>query len=49
MIIPGAVWSVFQGFSLFSFLSVQTGDSSDVFSSEAPGALALQTGCRVTY
>ncbi len=40
VIIPGAVWNVFQGFSLYSFISVRAGDSE---------ALALQAGCSVTY
>ncbi len=49
LIIPGAVWNVFQGFSLYSFFSAQAGDSGDVFSSDAAGALAFQAGCSVTY
>lgn len=40
IIIPGAAWNVFQGFSLYSFLSADTAGA---------GALALQAGCSVTY
>ncbi len=49
VIIPGAVWNVFQGFNLISFVSVQFGEADDTYSINKPGGIAAQLACSVTY
>lgn len=49
IIIPGAVWNIFQGFNLISFFPVQFGEDDDRYGINKPGGIAAQLACSVTY
>ncbi len=47
--IIGAQWSVYQGFTLAGYLTVQGGDQGDTYSFDRPGGVAVTTSVTYVY
>jgi hypothetical protein len=49
LITAGINWNIYEGFRLLSFLMVQAGEETDLFSLSKPGGFAISTGFQYIY